>query len=95
MHMLLVHGRPAQRDKCDSCDRDTKVINDKDIIEDEKEAVSGEINEAICEITEHTDEEKPTNDLRDTSDQNETSHQADIADVTSVIRTYLKQRTML
>ena len=41
MHMLLVHGRPEIRNKCNSCDRDTNVINDPDIIEDDMKARFG------------------------------------------------------
>ena len=82
MHMMLVHGHPALRNNCDSCDRDTKLNGDKDIKEDE--AISDEINEAICEILEQSNEGYATSAVRNTADQDETSLQGDIADVTLV-----------
>ena len=72
MHMMLDHGRLKLRDKCDSCDRDTYVINvedvieDKEILKDEKEAISDEVDEAICEIPEHSDEGNATTAIRNT-----------------------------
>ena len=81
MHMTLVHGQ--FRNKCDNCDRDTK--HDTEIIEDEKKAISDELDEAICEIPQHLDEGKASTAARSTKDQNETLHDADIADVTSVV----------
>ena len=91
MHMMLDHGRSKVSDKCDSCGRDTYVVNvedvidDKEIIEVEKKAISDEIEEASCEITEHSEKGEATTAVRDTTDPNETSHHGDFDDVTSVI----------
>ena len=78
MHMRIVHGLRAN--KCDECDRDTKV--DTEIIENE--AISDDIDEAICKITQYSDEGKASTALRDTTDENETPQEDDIDDVTSV-----------
>ena len=65
MHMLHVHGRPEWRYKCNCCDRDTLVKDDKaeDIIAVEKKA--------LCDKVEEVKED-------------ETSHQTEVSDVTSV-----------
>ena len=52
MHMKLVHGRPEQRDKCNSCDRDTYVKDDKDIIEDNIKAIYTKKDEADLNVSE-------------------------------------------
>ena len=48
MHMLHVHGRPEWRYKCNCCDRDTLVKDDKveDIIKVEKKAICVKAEEA-------------------------------------------------
>ena len=51
MHMTLVHRQLKYQ--CDSCDRDTKNDTEPEIIEEEKKAISDELDEAICEILEH------------------------------------------
>ena len=91
MHMKLDHGRSKVSDKCDSCGRDTytmnveDVIDDKEIIKDEKKAISDELDEASCEIPDHSDKREADTAIRDTTDPNETSHHGDSDDVTSVI----------
>ena len=40
MHMKHVHGRTDSNYKCDDCDRDTNIDNDKEIIEKNPESVS-------------------------------------------------------
>ena len=58
MHMLLVHGRPEIRNKCNSCDRDTNVINDPDIIEDDMKARFDEDKEDDFEVPDKPDDSK-------------------------------------
>ena len=52
MHMRLVHG--LRVNKCDDCERDTKV--DTEIIDNG--AISDNLDEAICEIKQYSDEGK-------------------------------------
>ena len=81
MHMLLVHGRPEIRNKCNSCDRDTNVINDPDIIEDDMKARFGEDKEDDFEVPDKPDDSKAT---EKSNIEDEALCRSDIAEVTSV-----------
>ena len=86
MHMVLVHGRPELRNKCDSCDKDTK--NNQEIIDssfdDEMKAICDEVNEAVHNVPGYSIESNATTAVSNTNEVNQVSVQTDIADVTSV-----------
>ena len=71
MHMILVHGRPESRDKCDSCDRDTK--NDTEINQDDNEAICDEVHEALHNVPEHSIESNATTAVSNTNEANQVS----------------------
>ena len=81
MHMMLVHG---QRYRCNSCDRDTCDKDNKDIIEDDIEALCTKDDEADCDVLEEPSEIDDPTSVRNPTKQNEASIHPNIADVTSV-----------
>ena len=84
MHMELVHGCPEQKDKCNSCDRDTYVKDDKDIIEDNVKAICAKKDEADHNVSEEFNAVNDSIPIRNYTAETEASFSADIADVTSV-----------
>ena len=82
MHMTLVHGRPEWRSKCDSCDRDTLVNDDKvkDIFDNDKRALLDKVEEASFGFT---NELNMKDDPKDS--KTETVQNMEAAEVTSVI----------
>ena len=84
MHMKHVHERLDCICKGDNCDRDTNIGDDKEIIEDVKEAICDENNEALQNAPELLDDKKASTAERDTTNKNETSLNDDIAEVTLV-----------
>ena len=81
MHMVLVHVR---RYKCKSCDRDTCDKDNKDIIEDDTEALCTKVDEADNDALEEPSEIDDSTSVRKPRKQNEALIQPSIADVTSV-----------
>ena len=81
MHMVLVHVR---RYKCKSCDRDTCDKDNKDIIEDDTEALCTKDDEADNDALEEPSEIDDSTSVRKPRKQNEALIQPSIADVTLV-----------
>ena len=82
MHMTLVHGRPKWRSRCNSCDRDTLVNDDKvkDIFDNDKRALFDKVEEASFGFTNELNMKDDPKDSKTEAVQN-----MEAAEVTSVI----------